>query len=395
MSNKNLQYKQYKRLKKSLEGKIHKEYPLDRVLGSYLALCSWRRSPIKKCMKHMLTNMEDSLQITPEHSEVISTYSSNRDDYIKLIKGYLYNVEPKNIKLKRKKTLTIKNIISTIKYINKSIKINQSLKGISIKEKFILISLTCFALKVIDQLEKIELTCEKYYAFNSSYLIESFLCFYFKKRKTKTFSFQHGMYFDFKNNIPLDVINYENCCAETLLLWGEHTQDEIKNKLPQDVKTKIIGHPFIMRNDNKKSKKTDEILVLLPRVDYINESKSLLNILSSFENEIFLIRPHPSVKKEISIVAEQIYNFKMDNNTSSLSTLEEKKFKLVIAFNSTVFFESIALEQNTIYYDNNSEMNTKNFLSFKDEHELSKIIEFKKQKKNIDPSYFFSNQKII
>ena len=128
------------------------------------------------------------------------------------------------------------------------------------------------AFKIIDELEKQDIQCEKYIAFNSSYLVESFLTYYFRNRGIKTYSLQHGMYFNYINDTPYDVINFENVCADKLLVWGEYSKKEITPLMPKSSDCAVFGYPDSKFPVISSQVSSDKILVLLPRDIYLDKT---------------------------------------------------------------------------------------------------------------------------
>jgi len=94
--------------------------------------------------------------------------------------------------------------------------------------------------KIIEQLVKQHIECDKYIAFDSSYLVEFFLSFYFRSRGIETYSLQHGMYFKYTNGTPFDAINYENACADELLVWLMFSKSEIEGLILKSSSVRIF-----------------------------------------------------------------------------------------------------------------------------------------------------------
>lgn len=380
-------YENYQNLKKHLSGIYYKDYPLDRVLGSYLAELSWKYR-IKKIRKYLLIPVKGKLNI--QNSPTVVTYTVERDDYKHLIKGYFPNIKPENIKINSSKKDVITNIPYSIKYLIKSLSITKKTQC-KWKEKLILTSTVSLALKVIDELESKHFHCSKYYAFNSSFMLESFLSYYFKKRNIETFSLQHGMYFNFINNIPIDVINYENCCSDYLLIWGNYSKEQISHLLPKDVTPVVYGHPYIGKN-RVTSQINNDIYICLPRLQYWKESIQLINIVSDvFKEGHIIIRPHPKIKDRLTEYTSSNENIMIDDNKNSNYLLERNNFNAVIVFNSTMVFEALALGQNVLYFNKESEMDTNGLNSFSTKEELKNLL--KNTSKEIkNGSYYYSNK---
>mgnify|MGYP003634929459 FL=1 len=228
----------YKSMKKSLEGIVLNDYPLDMVLGSYLATyvwSHWARKPI--FILGLLVFRPKIPLLNYKSNKKLITHSSPRADYLKLLERYINRDECDVVFLEKEKNLTRFSLSSLI-----------SLFRIIANNRFlifrpVLFAHVIFAVSVIKRLEKISIEAGEYVAFNSSYRIESFLSYYFRKRGVKTQSLQHGMYFEYLNDPPVDVINYENVCAETLLAWGEYTKEQVGKYLPRGVGVEVYGYP--------------------------------------------------------------------------------------------------------------------------------------------------------
>ena len=162
------------------------------------------------------------------------------------------------------------------------------------------------------------------------------------------------MYFRYLNEIPLDVINYENICAENFLSWGEYSTAEIKPYLPDDVE--IVQDLYPHSNITHVTKKSEKILVLLPRDIYLKEISSLLSILCNDSAEVtYLIRPHPSTRRMIAKICSSYRSLELDTDGSLHATLVKYHYKYCIGFNTTALFEAGLYKQKLIQFisDNN------------------------------------------
>lgn len=343
----NRKFHRYKKLKKLIETLKYKEYPLHLVLGSYLAMMVWKPSK-QLFLNYLLLNFKQLPNIKSD--SVIITYSTERDDYIELISQFSPNITPQYVRINNTRKEKILGSVDAIFSIIKSIIFLREVEC-NLKDRLILICALSIAFRAIDNLERINIYCDKYIAFNSSYLFESFLSFYFRKRGIKTYSFQHGMYFNYINEIPFDIINYENVCANELLVWGEYTKEQVSAFLPEGTSCMVYGYPF-NTSPNRESQNT--ILVLLPRDTYLKESLQLLDYLNNF-NENYLIRAHPSIINTVvnlSIIKE---NIAVDKNKTLKETLRQYNYKAVIGFNSTSIFEACLYNQNILLFKTNNQ----------------------------------------
>ena len=342
---KNKKLKEYKELKHLLGEKKYKEYPLDLVLGSYLAMMTWKPS-IKLFFQYIFFSMKRFSM--PSSKNIICTYSTQREDYIDLIKEYLPNYDPIFVRVENTIQDYIYGFLPSFKIFFRSLIFIKKIKS-SLKQRFILTIAVSIAFKVIDEIEKHEIESEIYIAFNSSYLIESFISWYFRNRGVKTHSLQHGMYYRYTTDVPFDVINYENVCAENLLVWGDYTKNQISKLIPETSSCIVYGYP-----SNKFPKclpqfSSEKILVILPRDIYLDSIFSLLNFLGDYDLQ-FLVRPHPSVRDDLKDYIRAKENFEFDDNKLLGKTLNTHKFFAVVGFNSTAIFEAALNNQKVLLF---------------------------------------------
>ena len=365
-------YESYKNLKSVLVNHHYKTYPLDMVLGSYLALLIWHPS-IKFILNQLTLNFSSALKL--DSSRLIITYSIHRNDYMSLINGYFPNMKAQNVECGntvKERLLGLPIILLSIIKASKLL----SKTSVSWKDRIKLIFFVSIAIRIVDKLEKSNLQCERYVAFNSSYMVESFLSFYFKKRGVPTYSLQHGMYHRYENAIPIDVINYENCCADTLLLWGEYSRDEISRLVPNSVCLKVVGNPLVNKNTVDEKNISSEIYVFLPRVLYDEEIRELLGLIKEDVSNEFIIRPHPTVNDLLMAnIDDSLKHISIDRGGSPLELIKKNKFKAVVAFNSTTFFDAIYFDQKTLYFNANPEINISDFLFFTSHGDFVKILD--------------------
>lgn len=376
----------YKELKKSLTGLSYRGYPLDRVCGSYLAAIVWQPN-IARWFKFILFKASQ-IPFIKGDEKLILTYSIEREDYKQLMSAYFPEIEPSCVGFKNSLVQLLVSICSTPKFFLRAKAMIRE-RELSLKDYLTLLVVTNIAVKIIDELEsRDEVKTNAYVAFNSSFLLESFFTYYFKKRNIPTYSLQHGMYCKYTNQAtPYDVINYENICADTLLTWGTFTVEQINELVPNDVTLKVIGNPLIQVNSTTLDSRT-EIYVLLPRDIYWKESFELLSLLKKLDTYSFIVRPHPSVKNKVEHYCNNQSNFEVDTNTNSNTLIASYYFKAVISFNSTSVFTALAHQQNFFYYDNRSEIDVDTFSAFSTYDELLTL--FEKQPKKRSANYFYA-----
>ncbi|MEH6492219.1 hypothetical protein [Halopseudomonas sp.] len=196
-------------------------------------------------------------------------------------------------------------------------------------------------------------------AYNSSNIPECFLTTLCRSYKIPTFSIQHALYQSYKNEVPLDVINYENVTAETLLVWSTFCKNQIlefydrENRTPNFKmpiagylkKIKPLAYPSTTNTNHS------HILCLLPR-DETSSSISLLEILKTADtSQRFIIRLHPISDKEKIIPGTLPGNFIIDTSDSIDTTLESNKISLAVGFNSTSIFDVLLYDIPCAIYD--------------------------------------------
>ena len=376
----NSEYNKYKKIKSFLSNKTYKKYPLHLVLGSYIGMLVWK--PTKMLyLRYFLLNPYNLVNI--ESKNLLITYSTKRDEYIELMKGYFANETPQYVRVENSKLDIIRGFPNSVYALLKSAYFIKDIKC-DFKERLILLCVVSIAFKVIDKLEKEEINCSKYIAFNSSYLIEAFLSFYFRNRGIPTYSLQHGIYFEYINSIPFDIMNYENVCADKLLVWGEYSKQQIAPFLPDTSESIVYGYP---NSQSKVKNNTDSILVMLPRYIYLNESLQLLKYLNDYENH-YIIRPHPSVKEALSEYFENNKNITLDKNPTIKETLLDNQFKAVIGFNSTSVFEASLFKQNVLLFKTaNQEFSNPGFKEFDISSDLYEVL--KNSEQGVCSNHFF------
>jgi len=199
------------------------------------------------------------------------------------------------------------------------------------------------ALKVTNKIEKI-------ISYNSSNSPECFLVAVCKKHKIPTFSLQHGLYHDYSTSPPLDVINYENVVADTLLVWSQFCRNEIikfyarENRKP-DFHMPIAGYlktlPDLKEKKLTHSNTQPALLCLLPR-NKILSSIQLLNVaLEAAEAYQIIVRFHPNSEREEILKHVNTNKLLIDDFSLLEETLSKNKIELAIGFNTTSLFDTL------------------------------------------------------
>ncbi|GAB1620093.1 hypothetical protein AAOGI_01430 [Agarivorans albus] len=368
----------YKFLKKKLKNTAYKGYPLDKVCGSFIAKIVWDFS-YREIIFNLLFNPETIPKL--KSNAVLCTYSTERKDYHELMKSFFPDltwdyVRPRGLgKAEFFHSKVFSGWATALYLIAKLEK-----KDLGFRQLLILFSIVVLAIKIVKRIEKYDLSCEQYICFNSSYLLESFFCYYFRIRGVPTLSLQHGMYFSYNNTVPLDVINYENVCSDELLCWGEYSKQQIASLVPSDVNLTVAGYPYSSYTECKLNK--DFYLVVLPRKIYLEQSIALVEMLLSLKIKL-IVRPHPSIKSEIeSEFSDKGILFGGENSLKE--DLKEFSYLGVIGFNTTALFEALLYDQVVYCFDEaNSEFENPGFGVF-DGNGL------KKSSSSLEKEFFYS-----
>lgn len=225
--------------------------------------------------------------------------------------------------------------------------------GKTLVEKLFFMALTIRLLNQIKKIEAIKVASqiERYVCFNSAYKEEALLTAYFNKRNVETITMQHGIFCDFKLNIPFDIINHENLTARKLLCWGQSTVDYMS-------KLGMEPSRFILEGNLKyKDIEIGEInqtfqrcLVLLGRGNYINTNNSLLRMLTRLNEQsgnsfVFYIKKHPFLMddehKEFANISKNMIFLGREHSVQEV--LKSDLVDFSIAVNTTAYYESLAL----------------------------------------------------
>lgn len=241
-----------------------------------------------------------------------------------------------------------------IRHLFKSLRI---VFGASIKESFMtrlylvaLITAILNQVKVLDK-QQCSSTIKQYICFNSAYKEESLLTAYFKKRGIETISLQHGIFCDFKDIIPFDIINMDNMISDKLMCWGKSTQDYLRSKGFDDSKFILMGNPKYKDTQiTHVGQSFKKCLVLLGRSVYIPSNDRLLALLQEFNTKhnnkvLFYIKKHPFVvdaeHKQYASIANNLFFVGREHSVQEV--LRSDMVDFTIAVNTTAYYESLAL----------------------------------------------------
>ncbi|SHE54108.1 hypothetical protein [Dysgonomonas macrotermitis] len=247
--------------------------------------------------------------------------------------------------------------VFSISYIGHLLKAFRIVFTRSIKESFttklFLVALLTNLLNQVKYLERIKCPAniKRYICFNSAYKEESLLTLYFKKRGIETITLQHGIFCDFKQIIPFDIINLDNLIANKVMCWGQSTVDYLKTKGFDDSRLMLMGNPkykdaVITHVDQSFTK----CLVLLGRSVYIPSNDKLLALLQEFNRKhnnriLFYLKKHPFVvdseHKAFASLADNMFFVGREHSVQEV--LRSDLVDFTIAVNTTAYYESLAL----------------------------------------------------
>lgn len=244
--------------------------------------------------------------------------------------------------------------ISYIKHLLRAIRIvfTRSIQE-SFMTKLYLVALLTNIFNQVKFLDKKEcpVNIKKYICFNSAYKEESLLTLYFKKRGIETITLQHGIFCDFKQIIPFDIINKNNLIADKIMCWGQSTIDYLKTKGFEDSRFLLTGNPkyrdAVIKHIDQSFRKC---LVLLGRSVYIPSNDKLLALLQEFNRKydnriLFYLKKHPFVvdseHKAFASLADNMFFVGREHSVQEV--LRSDLVDFTIAVNTTAYYESLAL----------------------------------------------------
>lgn len=354
-------YQKYKKLKGAIRIR-HKNVSVNKLIATNLSpIFQGQGLPRFSDYKHLV--------FQPYFIEVIDkpenyfntakliTYLRERQDYIELINGYkslipgaiVKQIKLKTNKIKYSNPLPLIYLFQVLFQLitTKALKVDfQQLLWLSIQ-------ITRTKLTINHYLKLFQtgnFPLQKYYCFNSSYHHEAILCSIFNTIGIQTTSFVHGVYVNYKTDIPFDVINYENVCAKEVWTWGSSADWLFKEHNPNTIlvckgnpKYKGYWNNFRITQFNDR-----KLLVLLGRDIYQEGNHKLLHILRNYnaqnpKTEIN-IKLHPSLnlsdyaKYQIPIISDKTFKDIIDT------------YDLTITYNTNAYLESYLCNKISLRY---------------------------------------------
>lgn len=412
-------YEKYKELKTLFDFE-YRGFNMGQLMGSEIAgqVYSLERFSVVPSIKNSLKYFDLSSFMNEINSKNIITYTYDRDDYLELCYSYISQLRLKEYKLKIIPKKMGKVTINLV-HIYKSLVFFFKLKDLEFKIKINLLSYLITSKNTIDALLKSTIHLpENYYSFNSSDGVETFITLYYKQKGVNTYSFQHGMYFNFLEPIPVDVINFENFVADKMLCWGRYSVDEMRKFGINKSRLILFGNPkYNQINPYSRSNTTfKRCLVSLSRRQYNEGNYKLLKIVQSIKSDIvFDIKLHPSLDiTEYKNKVPSDKNVTLLESSELLSDLFLKDYDFIITYNTTAHYEGLVSGHLTFGYGyqndgailfeefNNMDKLEDLLIKYNDENELlidnriKKFIKyiFKIEKKIIAPNNLAQRSKI-
>ena len=279
---------------------------------------------------------------------VLFTNSNYGKDHRKLLDSIVDEVDKAVVITKTSRRVkfkhNIRNVIVSFWQIFTKHKINTSF----ITQLFFFSKLVYYK-NFIDELEKInyKINIKSYVSFLSCLTDDSIYCQFFKKRGVLTYCIQHGAYaseHEYKNKIPMDVVNIENFQADYMLGWGVSIRSSMINQGFLNEQFILAGNPKYKDIKNISLQKPDfeKVVICLARDFYLNENIQLLEIASKlklFGIKVFVkFHPRSSIEKYADVITKNNL-FALEPSISLTETIDQYQIDFAIVYNSTVYYE--------------------------------------------------------
>lgn len=236
-------------------------------------------------------------------------------------------------------TLSIKNIFLSIH------KVFSCKNELSWYDKIKVSAYICMYLNTIDFLLKKSPKIPKVFvAYSVVHETQNLLAQYFEKNGAKVIGLTHGVNYIYKNNIPIDCINYENLNFDCLV-WSETTYNEYINYGLSPSCLHIAGYPKpICIKEMKKLTSIKKILILLCRATFDQSNIRLLQMLQPLTNKYSIyLKLHPSNNfTRYNTIAKSNGFIIIPEETLLINCLDNSKFDIAIAVNTTSYYEILA-----------------------------------------------------
>jgi hypothetical protein len=350
----NKSYRKYNDIRNKLRKFSYENIKID-VLSSYFIAEIVYLFPTKSLIKKIKFIVKrlfliPKIKCTVSSEQSLFGRSIHRADYIKLSEAYKSELNWDFDEINFCEKNAVYKFGVNFKAFKLALNIAIKIKGSKLSERLMIFFAVYYPLSFYMYLDSNcnNLNPNNYVSFNSSFYHESVFTIFMRKKGIMTWSLQHGMYFDYKNEVPFEMITSYFCTAEKMLMWGEFSKKEVGNYLTEAKELVIFGNPLYRVDKEEKMSFCSlsmNVLVGLPRQLYEAEIIKILTLLSdpALLNFSFIIRPHPTNDNRlINRFIRNNVNFKLTENTTLIKDLISKKYKAMIGFNSTVLFESLA-----------------------------------------------------
>ncbi|TBU88013.1 hypothetical protein DNK34_22135 [Pseudomonas dryadis] len=237
--------------------------------------------------------------------------------------------------------------------IVKAIKIAMQCRQNIVNTVYIVCALT-YSIQSIQKIKKERITdkIKSLVCYNSSNVPECFIAAVCREKGIKTFSLQHGFYYQFKSPPPLAVINYENVVADELLVWSEFCKEQIESFYESENRACDFSMPIAGYFKSGSAKPCaaqkaahptgKHILCLLPGPDDLEASIALLNLLKNLpQDHRITVRMHPLITHLEAVTKALPEQTELDTNRLLADTLAHNQFSIAVGFNSTSLLEAL------------------------------------------------------
>jgi hypothetical protein len=344
-------YYKYKNIKDAFQSeykgvKLNQIIAIDIISHVYGHILIPKISLIDFFRRFRFLNVFTGLESVSNHPGVIMSHANwQRMDYVELVE--LMNDSVPQSKVFNYKTEIISRF-NLYKLFRTFIEVFRSFRPFfSFGQVLFLVCILLEKKEKIDRLYDLmkKSKIKSFIAFNSSVSDDAIMCSVLRKLNIKTYSLQHGFYSIYENNIPLDIINYENITADFLLCWGNSTVKNLKKFGVPVNKLIIFGNPRIVLNNNRilKTPKFTNILVLLGRDIYHKSNLELIKLLEVINHNNkynFILKLHPTLPvKSLNKFYSASFS-KAEEKITVAKTLEIYNCDLAISNNTSAFFDS-------------------------------------------------------
>lgn len=347
-----VEFETYRNLKYCTDIK-YRGYILRYILATDYIYFAYDRSLDTVSYKNVLLNIFATPDLKVFKRElpslgVMFTTANYGQDHTRLLDAIVDEIDdaiiiPKNAR-RLSLVFNLKNIVVSFREIFDQLK---SLTSFKIRLYFF--SRLVYYKKFIDELEKTDakVNIRAYVSFLSCMTDDSIYCQFFKKRGVATYCIQHGAYaseIEYRNRIPLDVVNIENFQADYMLGWGDSMRTSMLRQGFQNEQFILAGNPKYKGIKDVTLEKSEfkSVIVCLARDFYLDENIQLLQIvfkLNSLGIDVF-VKYHPRSNADNYDGVIEAKNVTKVNSSSSLKNLIfEHDIDFAIVYNSTVYYE--------------------------------------------------------